>query len=649
MSNDEVIRRLEELKSHIPDRTPEEQDAIEQEIASIDETIQEYDERISVLEGKTSDLENYKYTNTEPRDFTEELLEESFARQLDELDREDEEYKELQSIGEYILNSYIEEIAVLNEEIASIERRLRKNDFAVSKNMRVQLSAEEVQELNDTLESKRTRLSLCESMKEQYSTDINDYSQLLTVNEQKRQLLVDKQDRLKDIRENKQGMINHSKLLDDKAEIIMLKSGIEALESKKENLSYDKKSEIDALINEIKESKEVESVENMKEEPIADSEPELTEDAQSEIDNSTVTGGSDETSQNLYVEDYTILPEDKQENNDVVLAGISLDTGDLDSTIDPKEKNSDYQPCFMDEETYKQKFLADDDLDFEREATFEDAEELKEKKKDNKVIAFIREHKRKFIAAGIALVVLATASIKGCTSLKQLSPQQSDELDNDGSYSQQYEEDEQTELGDNTSDEPIVEEQPDLEDNMPDEPIIDEQPGLEDNTPDEPVVEEQPGLEDNTPDEPIIDEQPGLEDNTPDEPVVDEQPGLGDNTPDEPNTVILSEGESVSNVSDIFGNNESIDTQTDTDNFEQPVIEHGDEVGKTLDSGTELVDYTEDGKAVVELGDTETKVIENPDKTFHETLEDFFGGPITITDFENSYDEGEIEGPSRTR
>ena len=675
MSNDEVIRRLEGLKAHIPDRTPEEQDAIDQEIASIDNTIQEYTERISFLEGKTSDLENYKYSNTEPREFTEELLEESFARQLEELDREDEEYKELQSIGDYILNSYIEEIETLNEEIVSIERRLRKNDLAVSKNMRIQLSIEEVQELNDTLESKRARLSLCESMREQYSTDLNDYSSLLAANEQKRQLIVAKQDRLQEIKENKQNMINHAKLLDDRAEIIMLKSGIDALESKKESLSYDKRSEIDAIIEEIKNSKSNESIDDTKDEITDADQTDLDDDVIDGAISSDQTDWADDAIDGVISSDQTDWADDAIDGVIVEVDSSGDNTNDLDNSLSEienndisdtvyadtngdnavdieksnkkskkkKSKKDDYTPCFMDEEAYRKMLLAEEDLDDEREAVIEDSGELKDKKKDNKVMAFIRENKKRFIAAGLALVVLATASIKGCSSLKQLNSQQSDELDNDGSYSQQYIDDDQTGLDNDTFDGTTGDDQTDLDNDTFDGTTGDDQTDLDNDTFDGTTGDDQTDLGDNSTGGITDDDQTDLGDNSAGGITDDDQTDLDNGT------VILDEGESVTNVSDIFGGSDSVSTQTDSDTVTKPVISHGDEVGTQLDSGTELTDYTEDGKAVVELGDTKTTVVEDSDKSFHEMLEDFFGGPITITDAENSYDQGEIDGPSRTR
>ena len=90
-------------------------------------------------------------------------------------------------------------------------------------------------------------------------------------------------------------------------------------------------------------------------------------------------------------------------------------------------------------------------------------------------------------------------------------------------------------------------------------------------------------------------------------------------------------------------------------------VEHGDEVGTQLDSGIEIKDYTEEGNAVVELPEeTPTITVENntttvdttentTEKTFHEVLEDFFGGPISITDDTNSYENGEEFTSSRTR
>ena len=496
-------------------------------------------------------------------------------------------------------------------------------------------------------------------MREQYSTDLNDYSSLLAANEQKRQLIVAKQDRLQEIKENKQNMINHAKLLDDRAEIIMLKSGIDALESKKESLSYDKRSEIDAIIEEIKNSKSNESIDDTKDEITDADQTDWADDAIDGVISSDQTDWADDAIDGVIVEvdssgdntndlDNSLSEIENNDISDTVYADTNGDNAvDIEKSNKKskkkKSKKDDYTPCFMDEEAYRKMLLAEEDLDDEREAVIEDSGELKDKKKDNKVMAFIRENKKRFIAAGLALVVLATASIKGCSSLKQLNSQQSDELDNDGSYSQQYIDDDQTGLDNDTFDGTTGDDQTDLDNDTFDGTTGDDQTDLDNDTFDGTTGDDQTDLGDNSTGGITDDDQTDLGDNSAGGITDDDQTDLDNGT------VILDEGESVTNVSDIFGGSDSVSTQTDSDTVTKPVISHGDEVGTQLDSGTELTDYTEDGKAVVELGDTKTTVVEDSDKSFHEMLEDFFGGPITITDAENSYDQGEIDGPSRTR
>ena len=195
MTKEEVLAALRNLQNHATSNTREQQQEIDNETAEIDISIEEYNEKIAELEAKLADMDNYQYEefNREERELTEELLEESFANQLEVLDREDNEYKHLQDLATSIFTDYNEEIAQLNVDIASIERRLRKNDIAIRKNIGIKLTDAELADLNSALESKRARIAACEKYKIQYTEELSNYGELITANNRKRELVIKKQ------------------------------------------------------------------------------------------------------------------------------------------------------------------------------------------------------------------------------------------------------------------------------------------------------------------------------------------------------------------------------------------------------------------------------------------------------------------------
>jgi len=569
----ELLRQLRAQTSVAP------QAEIDQEVAEIDATIEAYEEQIAELEAKIADLDNYLYEspNKETRDLTEELLEESCAEQLETLDREDAEYEELKDLGTRIYDSYSDDIAQLDTDIAAIERRLRKNEIAVSKNLRMQLSVEDLEDLTSELEMKKARKAEFEQYQQLYVTDIKDYSDLLEANNKKRQILLAKQEKLnavKESRKNNASIINRHQLRLDQDELSRLKAGVVALQTRKEHITFDAYAVLDRLIADAEKGKEEIEVSN---EMAAPAEEDITP--------------------------LTTMPV-------------------LEVPQREEEVDADYEAAFT----------TPSSLDEEREAVVEESsEELIEKKKTSKVKEFLKRNYKKFIAAGLA--VLTVLALKQCSSTLDYNEASNEET---LSYTQDYEEeekdDEETTL--ETEEETKTEDTNDKNDST----NIDNDDDKEktDNLIPDPEKDTEKNDDNN------------VNNNITDDNKTNEDTDTGNNSSEdvvEENKVELSAGESVGNISDIV-NGEA--------------ISHGDEVGTELDSGIELKDYTDEGNAIVDLVTNE--VVEDTslvaedvqqkapteEKTLHQTLEEFFGGPISITDSENAYEMGE-ETPEKTR
>ena len=600
MTDAEKIRLLREMQIHTTTRTPEQQAEVDREVAEIDTSIEDYTEQIAALEEKLANMDNYQYVNPnlEEREFFEELFQDSLTEQLETLDREDQEYQELQEMGATFLREYDIEIAELNDAIVSIERRLRKNEVAVSRNMRMQLTAEEVEDLNRELEAKRNRIIRCEELKAEYASELTDYSDLVAANSKKREIVTAKQNKfttLKENRINNENTIDKHNLRLDQDELARLKAGLAALQSRKENITYDINDKIASLIADLEKTSQKED--NIELAPIG-----IINDLEDD---------------------------EKQEENSDIILGVPVARDIYSDDIEAPD--------------YEAALLAPSDLDEERKAEIEETKaELLEKKKTSKVKEFLKRHKVKFIAAGLTIAILL--GIKGCSSLKDSNK---NDIKNTSSYTQEIDEEEEKDVEQdqtqeentqgNTTPDPGPEPTPDLDSIPETEP---------EPTPDlEPIPEPEPEPEPTPNLEPIPEPEPEPEP-TPDlEPIPE---------PEVEKEIELSAGESVANASDIFGNDgaDTVDNDQDmNNNFEDQKIEHGDEIGTRLDSGVEVKDYTEEGNAVVELPtETPTEVVEDTNgKTFHETLEDFFGGPISITESENSYELGEENTSSKTR
>lgn len=523
MTVEEQIKQLEEMKRYLPTRTQEEQAEVDREAAEIDTIIASYDEQIAALEAKINNEDNYKYSspNSENRDFSEELLEESFERQLEELDKSDREYKELQEIGTHIFASWEDDIRTLNVEIEDIERRLRKNDYAVSKGLKnVMLTPEALEDLNLELESKKQKLAFCQEQSNLYVTDLKDYGEELTANNRKRQALLKKKEKLAELKESRAKnaqTVDKYKLRLDQDELARLKAGVEALKNRKEAITYDHRAKIDKMIEELKNNKDV-----------------------------------------------------------------------------------------VQERDYEEDLLTPNELDEERKAEVEDSDiELLEKKQNEGIRAWLKKHKKKFIAAGLALLLVLSA--KSCSDLKEAQNKPDETLNSKHSYSQNYDEEKDKE----------DEETPEIENG-----------GME---------EENPGLDT----EPDPEPTPDIEPEPQPEPTPDIEPDLEpEPTPEKDNTVELNEGEKIGGLGDILNGGEG--------------ISYGDELGKTTSDGLEVVGH-ESGKTIVELpaentntanGDASVEQMPTQEE-LHKSLEEFFGGPISITDYDNAYENGETMGRTR--
>lgn len=617
MTQEQIIEELKRLKSH---NNPKPQEEIDSEVMELDASIEEYNEQIAELEAKIANMDNYQYVNPneEERELTEELLEEAFAKRLTVIEQESQEYIELQDMGKEIIADYDQEIASLNEEIAAIERRIRKNDIAVRKNIGIRLSDEELADLTEELETKKARLAKCEKMKGEYTEELIGVEELIANNNKQRKILIAKQNRLNSIKENRTNnvwTVDKFRLRLDKDELARLKAGVKALESRKEFITYDANAEIDRLIAAVQQGKEdktvAPTVENQMEE---NNEAIVTPIVGAPLDKPVVENDTTIISPTAYYGSYDNVKDEE-----------------TDEIIPDNDVYSDYQ----ENPDYQLALISDSPLDLERVAVVEETPaELKEKRKLEKVKEFLKKYKKAFIAAGLALVIALGA--RGCSNLKNAGN------DIDNSMPPSYTQD----SGDIEDSNDFV---LDNEDNISSDSSSDvEDTDDKENENNQNQSGEDQNENDNQNDL-TNDSDQNLEptpDPTP-EPTPDPIP---EPTPQPPvddvvETVELKPGEQVANIGDIV--------QGDR-------IEHGDEVGTELGSGVKVQDYNEEGNAIVELpsqnssensdsADSNTDTQDTEDQTLQQALEDFFGGPISITDGENSYEQGEEISSSKTR
>lgn len=624
MTNEQILEELKKLKAnatiHASVPTTEEQTNVNNEVESLDETIADYNEQIAALEAKIADPNNYQYNyDNEERNFTIELLQESFENQLEVMDREDAEYKSLQDIATSIFTDYNLEIQSLNLEIEAIERRFRKNDVAVKKNIGIRLTDQELTNLQADLESKKDRLAVCEEMKTKYVEDLRNYGELITANNHKREIVIGKQNSLNRIIENKKNnpkTIDNFKLQSDKDELARLKAGVAALKSRKDYITYNPSEEIDKLIAMVSAGKGIEA--NPVEDTVAKEEKKNDEVSKAE----TLINAYNqefEPEENKDQDLGVIAPiignneelekEEKDKDATIIPTPVPVSTPEMEdisshsdgSKEEPEEEKSE-------EDKIKDAYVVPNELDEEREAEIEDAkEELKKKKKDN----FFKKHWKKFVAVGLGVVVIA-ALAKGCHKTTDLNKTKDNSSKND-SYSQ-------------TDDGIIDNNQNDIDNKYEFEnPTIKPSPGnttVTPSTPSTPTV----NPDTKTPDTPST---PDSKPSTPDTPSTPDKPDVPDTpvTPEEPTVekekVELEAGEKLASLDDILKGNTG----------KENVISHGDEVGKKT-NGAELKDYTEDGKAQIDLDkkdDTskDTSTVQDPDE-WKKALEDFMGGEITF-------------------
>ena len=588
MTKEEILAALRNLQSHAISNTSEQQQAIDNETAELDTTIEEYNEKIAELEVKLADMDNYQYeeVNKEERELTEELLEESFAHQIETLDKEDIEYKQLQDLATSIFTDYNEEIALLNVDIAAIERRLRKNDIAVSKNIGIKLTDEELANLNSTLEAKKARVIECEKYKLQYTEELSNYGELITANNRKREIVMKKQEKLAAIKAERAAVktVDNYKLQRDKDELASLKAGLLALQSRKEYINFNMKSEIDKLIAETET---------------------LDFNSQNEQDKN--------------VEQDEVALSDFADDNEFIQPGFTVNNHVFD---DEPEKTEDVAPLGIPEETSAHDIWSHSNmfLDNEREAEIEEAkEELKKKKKDG----FFKKNWKKVVAVGIA-VVTALLVMKGCHDIKNANPKDIDDIKNsytqedtieaptddiDSKYEIPADTNVNTEIKSST---PVVasvekKENPTSVAKPMEEKKVEEKKDT--TSTEKPVVEKK----DTTPTEKLAEDKKVEEkkDTTPTEkPVVEKKvEEKKDTTPTEKlaedkKVVELNSGDKMISVNDLFNDNITDET----------VISHGDAIGTTTDSA-ELTDYTEEGKAVVEYTAENEDTKEDADST----------------------------------
>ena len=619
MPNEQILEELKKLKAHTSVPASEEQTNVNNEVESLDETIADYNEQIAALEAKIADPNNYQYNyDNEERNFTIELLQESFENQLEVMDREDAEYKSLQDIATSIFTDYNLEIQSLNLEIEAIERRFRKNDVAVKKNIGIRLTDQELTNLQADLESKKARLAVCEEMKTKYVEDLRNYGELITANNHKREIVIGKQNSLNRIIENKKNnpkTVDNFKLQSDKDELARLKAGVAALKSRKDYITYNPSEEIDKLIAMVSAGKGIEA--NPVEDTVAKEEKKNDEVSKAETlinaynqefepeENkdqdlgvmAPIVGNNEELEKEEKDKDATIIPTPVPVSTPEMEDISSHSDG---SKEEPEEEKSE-------EDKIEDAYVVPNELDEEREAEIEDAkEELKKKKKDN----FFKKHWKKFVAVGLVVVIAALA--KGCHKTTDLNKTKDNSSKND-SYSQ-------------TDDGIIDNNQNDIDNKYEFEnPTIKPSPGnttVTPSTPSTPTV----NPDTKTPDTPST---PDSKPSTPDTPSTPDKPDVPDTpvTPEEPTVekekVELEAGEKLASLDDILKGNTG----------KENVISHGDEVGKKTD-GAELKDYTEDGKAQIDLDkkdDTskDTSTVQDPDE-WKKALEDFMGGEITF-------------------
>ncbi len=621
MSNEQILEELRKLKMH--NSTPDgvEQANIDHEVEEIDESINSYNERIAELEAKIADPNNYKYNDeNEERDFTVELLQESFESQLETLDREDAEYRNIQEIAAKIFDIYQKDILTLNFEIEAIERRLRKNEVAVRKNIGIRLTDEEIADLQSELEEKRARVSSFETMSKLYVEDLKDYGELITTNNRKRQLILGKQNSLNRIIENRKNnpiTIDKHQLRLDQDELSRLQAGVAAFQARKEYITYNPNQEIDKLIAAISIGMQVE---DKKEETTELNEPKL--DGQDLIDS---LDREVETQEKQNENTQLMPPLEKDlvvsDTNTIVMPPLFESTSSHNNeTVVVGEQNEDDDIIDL--------VAAPSDLDTEREAEIEEAKkELKEKKKDKGFVALWKKFTKK------AKVITTTAVALGLTgvlllSLKSCNTEKKPEVDHnkDSISSGQI-------VDNNTNDNEL---DYDYENNTIISPTIGDNDTSDIVTPDipEPTVPEETIPEVTTP------EITTPEETTP-EPTIPEETVPEVTTP-EKEIIELQQGEAIANLEDVLNNNINEDT----------VISHGDEVGKNID-GAEVKDYTEEGNAQVELEQREEEKQEtnsSSSKTPEEikaALEEFMGGEITFDSEDNQWLDEIQNGRSR--
>lgn len=622
MTNEQILEELKKLKAHTSVPASEEQTNVNNEVESLDETIADYNEQIAALEAKIADPNNYQYNyDNEERNFTIELLQESFENQLEVMDREDAEYKSLQDIATSIFTDYNLEIQSLNLEIEAIERRFRKNDVAVKKNIGIRLTDQELTNLQADLESKKARLAVCEEMKTKYVEDLRNYGELITANNHKREIVIGKQNSLNRIIENKKNnpkTIDNFKLQSDKDELARLKAGVAALKSRKDYITYNPSEEIDKLIAMVSAGKGIET--NPVEDTVAKEEKKNDEVSKAETlinaynqefepeENkdqdlgviAPIVGNNEELEKEEKDKDATIIPTPVPVSTPEMEDISSHSDG---SKEEPEEEKSE-------EDKIEDAYVVPNELDEEREAEIEDAkEELKKKKKDN----FFKKHWKKFVAVGLGVVVIA-ALAKGCHKTTDLNKTKDNSSKND-SYSQ-------------TDDGIIDNNQNDIDNKYEFEnPTIKPSPGnttVTPSTPSTPTV----NPDTKTPDTPST---PDSKPSTPDTPSTPDKPDVPDTpvTPEEPTVekeiIELHPGGKMADFDDILNGNIN----------ENTVISHGDEVGKKTDDA-ELKDYTEEGNAQVEVKKkSDENKSSSPAKTPEEikkALEDFMGGELSFDD-----------------
>ena len=423
MTEQQILEELRRLRNRNYAPTSGELSDVDTEVAEIDNSIEETNERIAELEAKIADPNNYQYNDeNEERDFTIELLQESFINQLEVMNREDAEYRNLQELATNILSDYDSEIESLNADIVAIERRIRKNDVAVRKNIGIRLTDEELADLNAELNSKRERLASCQEMKDKYIADLQNYDELVNANNQKRDVVIGKQTSLNRIierRKNNPITIDNHKLRLDKDELYRLKASVTALETRKQYITYNPNEEIDKLIAAISAGKGM-------------NEPELDE----KKDNDNLVYGQvdiDVPSKEEEKEDNTIvtpiitepqveIEKDETEEKKQAIGRFvnALAAGKAVKEASAEANNADTEPVSeeqKEENEITSLVVLPSNLDNEREAVIEDAkEDLKEKKKDKAFIARWKKFSKRAKVVALALVTAGMTMAAACVA-----------------------------------------------------------------------------------------------------------------------------------------------------------------------------------------------------------------------------------------